>query len=400
VKRLAAVAALAVLLPCAPAAAAERGEAQLQLGGKAAKQLERAGVAIGARRPAAGRSRVTLPVTRADVGAIATVRLGGALRLRKGRRTVSLQGLRLSLRPRGATLSAAVGGRRMSALSGRYAPRRLSLDRSTGRVLLSTTTLKLARPAARRIARRLKLARVPGGALARLAVGIPAQTAPGSTAPGAPGAPGGGGSATTPQQSLPRLARPATAVPITSASIDWHVRDSFVEYMNSGEGTSVAGGATAGAPQERCGGGASYVYDFAFPFAEGWYDPPSGTAAVYFEGAVRFRYSAHGIDITTSQPEIEINGESSRAIFRFKDADGDRRGVLANMKRIGTPAPAERCHGDTGPAGSANPQVSGTTYTYERMAGEVPDGTADSVFAGFYLAGDPFGWFTVTFTTP
>ena len=170
--------------------------------------------------------------------------------------------------------------------------------------------------------------------------------------------------------------------------------------MNSGEGTSVAAGATAGAARERCGGGASYAYDFGFPFAEGWYDPPSGKAAIYYTGAVRFRYSGHGIDITTSNPEIEIDGAASRAVFRFKDADGDRRGVLATIDQPQTPAPAEACHGDTGPVGSANPQVSGTTYTYERMPGKVPGGTADSVFAGFYLAGDPFGWFTVSFTTP
>ena len=29
----------------------------------------------------------------------------------------------------------------------------------------------------------------------------------------------------------------------------------------------------------------------------------------------------------------------------------------------------------------------------------VPPGAADSVFAGYYLPGDPFGWVSITFTT-
>ena len=180
--------ALAAVLPCAPAQAADRGEAQLLVGGKAAKQLKRAGVTIRAGRPATGRSRLALPVSRADVGAVAAVRLSGTLRLRKGDRKVALERLRLSVRSRSATLSAAVGGRRVNVLSGRFASSRLSLDRSSGRVLLASSTLKLSRPAAKRIARRLKLARVPSGALARLAVGIPGT---GPSNPGGGGAPPG-----------------------------------------------------------------------------------------------------------------------------------------------------------------------------------------------------------------
>ena len=44
-------------------------------------------------------------------------------------------------------------------------------------------------------------------------------------------------------------------------------------------------------------------------------------------------------------------------------------------------------------------RVDGTTFTYERIPAAVPPGAADSVFAGYYLPGDPFGWVSITFTT-
>jgi hypothetical protein len=40
-----------------------------------------------------------------------------------------------------------------------------------------------------------------------------------------------------------------------------------------------------------------------------------------------------------------------------------------------------------------------TTFTYERIPAAIPPGAADSVFAGYYLPGDPFGWVSITFTT-
>ena len=44
-------------------------------------------------------------------------------------------------------------------------------------------------------------------------------------------------------------------------------------------------------------------------------------------------------------------------------------------------------------------RVDGNTFTYERIPAAVPPGAADSVFAGYYLPGDPFGWVSITFTT-
>jgi hypothetical protein len=39
------------------------------------------------------------------------------------------------------------------------------------------------------------------------------------------------------------------------------------------------------------------------------------------------------------------------------------------------------------------------SFAYERIPGAVPPGAATSVFAGYYLPGDPFGWLSISFTT-
>jgi hypothetical protein len=41
----------------------------------------------------------------------------------------------------------------------------------------------------------------------------------------------------------------------------------------------------------------------------------------------------------------------------------------------------------------------GKTHTYEQIPGTVPEESSDSVFAGFYLPGDEFGWVSVSFST-
>ena len=38
-------------------------------------------------------------------------------------------------------------------------------------------------------------------------------------------------------------------------------------------------------------------------------------------------------------------------------------------------------------------------FAYEHIPAAVPPGAATSVFAGYYLPGDPFGWVSISFTT-
>ena len=82
-------------------------------------------------------------------------------------------------------------------------------------------------------------------------------------------------------------------------------------------------------------------------------------------------------------PEIELNGADSRAIFRM---DGKREVLDRPPPRPGR----RRSHDQPGRA---------RRITYEQIPGTVPEGTGDSVFAGFYLPGDEFGWVSVRFST-
>ena len=41
----------------------------------------------------------------------------------------------------------------------------------------------------------------------------------------------------------------------------------------------------------------------------------------------------------------------------------------------------------------------GATHTWSQMPGKIPTDVGDSTFAGYYAAGDPFGWITVSGTT-
>lgn len=217
---------------------------------------------------------------------------------------------------------------------------------------------------------------------------------------GGGGGAGGGAPTSGPlSNEPPLLARPATAVDVGSVQLSWYPRDSWVRYVSSGSGVGdgilFSGGATgidstaSECPDRPAGSDAQLPYRVAFAPRASWFDAVSGSAGIYGQGAVGFRWRGHGIDLTAADPEIEINGAASRAIFRFSGSGS-------------TPYPNQRAallSLDT----SAGPVISngGKTFTYSLMRGTL---TADgvNVFAGFYTPpdNDEFGCVSVVFTTP
>ncbi len=215
------------------------------------------------------------------------------------------------------------------------------------------------------------------------------------------GAGGGGGNPTSGPLSSepPLLARPATAVDVSAVQVSWYPRDSWIRYVSSGsaagDGILLSGGATgfdsaaSECPDRPSGSDAQLPYRVAFTPRASWFDAVSGSVGIYGQGAVTFRWKSHGIDLTAADPEIEINGAASRAIFRFQGHGS-------------TPYPNQRAallSLDTG----AGPAISdgGKTFTYGLVRGTL---TADgvNVFAGFYTPpdNDEFGCVSVAFTTP
>jgi hypothetical protein len=226
--------------------------------------------------------------------------------------------------------------------------------------------------------------------------GAKVETTPGATTPTAPsGAP----TSTPIEGEPPILARPATAVTVSSVTLSWMPRDSWVRYVSAGTGASdgvtPGGGATgtvstaSPCPDRPAESSAALKYTINFAAKESWYDPLSGTAGIYGTGSVSFRYTAHTINLTAAEPEIEINGSASRAIFRFAGTGGtpypNQRVVLESLDTAGRPAVSN----------------GGKTLTYSLMRGRLTE-NGEKVFAGFYPApsDNEFGCVSASFNIP
>jgi hypothetical protein len=353
-----------------------------------------------------------LPVASGTVGGrgAASLAQGGRVTLKVGAgraaRTLTLTGWKAGIANGTATLSAVTGRRRRALLVARVSSRTLTLDASTGSVRLRAVTLRLTRVGASLIRTRLALDELAAGTLGTLRVtaSVPGRTTGGSggggggtgkgTGGGGSGT-GGGGTTTPPPGCTPGfasgpiepapapLARPTGAFDISAATFAWRPKESFVQYVNTGEGTSVADGATAGPLEPVPGNSARLTYSFGFTLKPGsWYDPVSQTAGLLAQGTVRFRYSAHGIDISVKNPEVELNGRSSRAVFTFVGSDcsviTETRSVMLDL--------APRAPGGTPP-----------TFDYGQIPATITRSGA-SMFSGFYNPGDAWGSFGLAFT--
>lgn len=201
----------------------------------------------------------------------------------------------------------------------------------------------------------------------------------------------------------PVKTEPLGASPVQgAATIKWYVRDTWVDYVSSGVGIWADDGATADPPS----GPKQLAYSFNFPFDSGWtvpeaLDRPENTL-IRGKGSVGFKFCAHTINFTTSDPEIEIDGDdNSRLIFRVNGLDGtafpDQRAVMVKL----IPSLAEdKVLTDNG---------DGThTVSYTKIPGFIP-ADATGIFAGFYPAYSPefegqsprpdrFGSFSITYT--
>ncbi len=370
-------AALAVvLLLVVPSLAHASTATTVTLDGPAAATLRAQGVRFVAIPPATLKGKDLQLPTRSFAGSTMTHSGGLQLRGRPGR-TLALTSVRRT------------AGRR-PLLTVMLAGRRASLARLSS---ATAPTMTVNAVTAEVIRRRLGLSRAPRGRLGSLrtvAGALSGPSTPTTTTP-SPGSTATPTSPTTPEPgkktvcaaaapgSAPgpaRPTRPATARDVVTGSLTWHVRDSFTDYIASGEGTSAVDGAVAAAPS----GSPPLAREFSFPFRDGWVDPVSGAAAVRFTGCVRFTYAAHGIAIEAQEPEIELAPGAARAVYRFSGASAKAgRSVLGDLTW-------------------AAPATSGETRTWNQIPAKIPVGAADSVFAGFYFPGDPFGWFTLTAT--
>jgi hypothetical protein len=374
--------------------------------GKAAETLTDGGVKTGSITPAKKRGqRITLPVQTVTVGKSATVALRGGIRFKAGKRALKLRSVRLILKPRQATISAKAGKRRVTLFAAALPKGKAKLDRADTTAKLTGAKLALTRKGAKLLRAKLAVDGITAGTLGKLRVDAKPRSGSGG-GPGG-GGPGGGGPESGPiKNEPPVMPRPATAVDVSGIAITWYPRDSFIRYLTSGihsstpqNGFFVSGGAVKGTPLRSdahpCsdvayGGTQTDTFDYAYQYApkSGWYDPATQAAAIYGQGNVRFRWESHTIDLTLSDPEIELNPTSPRTIFRFSGGAGtaypNQRAVLTNLDLTGQP--------------TISPD--GKTRTYTAARGRLSE-DGQAVFAGFYPPpNDEFGCVTVSFTTP
>ena len=176
--------------------------------------------------------------------------------------------------------------------------------------------------------------------------------------------------------------RPDDARGLTWAEIEWRPRESFIQYIASGDGTAASGGVIEGAPESRPGK-PDLVYSFTFPFGSGW--ESGDRAAVNGSGTIGFRHCRHTINFTVTDPEIELDGPASRLIFRIEGTDGTAfSGSRAVVLDLDPTAP--------GVVDEAN----GSTRKIEGIPAQVP-AEATGIFAGLYLPGASFGEVNVTY---
>jgi len=389
----------AVAAPGAGASTAASGAAKVPIGTQGAG-LREAGLRLVPIEPAqVHRRHLILPVSKLRLPAAkrAIVRLSGGLKLTAGRRSVIVTGLSLELRPGKAAVSGLLGWRRITLLAGTRPGTKT--DRKLGTARSTSATLRLTRKAARVLRKRLDFDGIGRGRLGKLWVNAERDLAGGGPTGGGAGgvpktpvpacAPGNGTPVAAPVgDEPPQLARPASAVNVVCSAIVWRPRESFIQYMaGGGQATSVSHGAVSGPEEVRPGSDARLVYSFTFPFKSGWYDAASGKAALYYEGRVRFQYPGHEIDFSAADPEVELAGPDSRAIFRFEGSEltpyEDKRAVLVDLAPV-------------------TPQISagGKVRAYPDMLGTIPAGTGESIFGGFYGPGESFGSVGVSLTIP
>jgi len=357
------------------------GTATIELKGTVKRKLRAGGVRMALEAPANDfTGRPSFPVASVTYGeGSSRIGLGGALTLRgKKSKRLSFTGINATIRAQGdSVVTARFGGavRRLFVVKGG----RVTRDVASGELYVKNGRATLSGVAASTIKKRFGLKRFR--ALKKGLTWGPVNLYSLYKVTTPPKDP----EAETPEEP-PVATRPAGAVDLTSATIDWRVRESFIRYVSSGDGANAVDGAIPG-PPEAVGGATPLTYRFSFPFTSGWTDTASESSLIKGSGGVTFRYCRNTINFVVHDPEIELNGDLSRMIFRVQGMDGtafpDSRAVMVGL-RLNQ---------------AESVQTVGNTTTYTKVPGFVPEGSA-GIFADFYMPGAEFGNLTISLTTP
>lgn len=345
------------LLAASPASAASgQGTAELRLAQHdKGRTLSGQGVGVVAGTPAQKTGNLlSLPISTVELGAAPAAGSDGWLQFKRGKRAVTLTGIRLDLAA--GTLNGTAGGQALAVFKLGAAPQ---VDVAAGRLSLSEGSLRLTAEAASLLKQKLGLAR----ALRPDGVGMIWLSAQ--------------------QNAKPQPT--AVTRPIVSGTIDWGFKASWRGYVLSPPAGSqeVLGGATATGPLS------SPATTFGFPVSGGSLTGIAGTSVdalkVTSGGAVKWAKPGHGInEVRFSDLEIEIGSGGSWLI-------GDVRTEIGPPAESADVRIAELKTTGVTPAWSAG----GNTVTWSALPATLTAEGAAS-FSGFYEAGTELDPVTVT----
>lgn len=404
----AATAVVASAALAAPALAAPSGSTTIDLKGPAAKALSGQQVKLSAKKPAkAGAKKIVLPVRGATVDAKgAKLTHGGAVTLRRkagGRtRTVTLTAWQTQIAAKRSTISAKLGGKRVTLFTATAPKRRVTLDASGGAATVTGATVRLTPAGAKALRAKLALTRLPavqigGGKVAAktgAGTGGPGDGGTPNPGPGGGTTPPGGGGTTPPTSDQCRgygdsgpvpvaddpLARTADASNVASVSFLWTPLTSWTQYASAGEGVTFGDGANS-TPERLGGNSATLAYRFTFTpdLARSWFDTRTKQGVLYHTGTVRYLYSVHFIDITFRDPVLELNGARSRLIIRASGSSCSR----LSQRPVDV-------------ATFTAPAVAGTDFG--QFAPLLTEGGSNSM-GGVYFPGNDWGTIALSLTT-
>lgn len=352
--------------------------------------------ARGVRVSASGRAKifdrryVGLPISDVSVRANrrATLILGGGIKLKKGRRTVTIRGLLVKVKGRSVSISGKIGKRRATIFSGHASPSP-KLDAGLQSVDIQVKRLVLTSRAAREVRRsihsfpprRAKIGRFQAKAFVTSPTTGPTidPAAASSCKPTA-------GASTDP-------ARPVTAVDITCASLIWNLRSSWVGYVSLTQGVAPASGlAPIAEGNHVCPDGSNFnkvaTFSYLLPATNGWWDAASSTGNLTSSGGFHFTGEPY--------PGIKYDIQLTDVELRFHGANSQLWGTLVDKTTGHTPYQGPMHFADFD---AAQPIVGGSLAPGQALARLRLKLTSDAVpvFDGFYPAGDGFGCVDVGF---
>lgn len=350
---------------------ADQGEAEIGLAGATWKRISKSRVTHRLIRPGEFiGGRPVYPVRSGAIeGATARARLAGGFTLTSPRGArVKVVLTRLVRNGTAARIEGRVNGRKMTVL--RVRGSRLTLDRDSSRVEVTAGRTVMAAGFARIAKRKAGLRQARNGLRwGSLYTTWIEQIEPEVDEPPLPDP----------------FERPEAATDLAGATLTWRVRESWIQYVASGDDPAAIAPAIAGA-EETIAPHPALVYEFTFPFSEGWVeDGPEGvlSASVKGTGGVSFRYCGNaavfkGLNFVVRAPELEVESDVWRLIFEVEGLDGTpftgARAVVVEFD----PSGVEPTPGDGG------------LTSWESVPGSVPSG-ASGVFGGFYGVGAEFG---------